>query len=65
MESALQTAQQLVASTPAALRALMRGTLVAEWQVYADNEPIRRCMQRAANDAPGSAQRRTSGDAVG
>jgi len=34
-------------STPTSLRALIRGTLVAEWQVYADNEPIRRCMQRS------------------
>jgi len=33
-------------STPAALRALVREALVAEWQVYADNEPLRRCMQR-------------------
>jgi hypothetical protein len=35
-------------STPVALRALLRGTLVAEWQVYADNEPIRRCMAAAS-----------------
>lgn len=31
-------------STPAAWRALIRDELVAEWQVYADNEPIRRRM---------------------
>ena len=35
-------------SMPAALRALIRGMEVAEWQVFADNEPIRRCMQRGA-----------------
>ncbi len=28
--------------TPAAWRAVVRGDRVAEWQVYADNEPIRR-----------------------
>jgi uncharacterized protein (TIGR02246 family) len=28
--------------TPAAWRAVVRGTLIAEWRVYADNEPIRR-----------------------
>src|SRR5271157_4598526 len=33
-------------STPAAFRALIRGPLVAEWRVYADNEPIRRIMGR-------------------
>jgi len=33
-------------STPAALRALVREALVAEWQVYADNEPMRRLMPR-------------------
>jgi uncharacterized protein (TIGR02246 family) len=35
-------------STPAALRALIREGLVAEWQVYADNEPIRRRMAASA-----------------
>ena len=35
-------------STPAALRALIRDDLVAEWQVYADNEPIRRRMAGAS-----------------
>jgi uncharacterized protein (TIGR02246 family) len=29
---------------PAAWRAVVRGGLVAEWQVYADNEPVRRLM---------------------
>jgi uncharacterized protein (TIGR02246 family) len=35
-------------STPAAWRALVREELVEEWQVYADNEPIRRCIARAS-----------------
>jgi uncharacterized protein (TIGR02246 family) len=35
-------------STPVALRALIREGLVAEWQVYADNEPIRRRMADAS-----------------
>jgi ketosteroid isomerase-like protein len=35
-------------STPAAWRAVIRDDLVAEWQVYADNEPIRRCVARAS-----------------
>jgi uncharacterized protein (TIGR02246 family) len=35
-------------SMPGAWRALIRDGLVAEWQVYADNEPIRRCMVRAS-----------------
>jgi ketosteroid isomerase-like protein len=33
-------------STPAAWRALIRDGKVAEWQVYADNEPIREIMRR-------------------
>jgi ketosteroid isomerase-like protein len=33
-------------STPAAWRAEIRGSLVAEWRVYADNEPIRQVMLR-------------------
>jgi hypothetical protein len=32
-------------TTPACIRALIRGNLVAEWQVYADNEPIRQLMR--------------------
>jgi ketosteroid isomerase-like protein len=35
-------------SMPAAWRARIRDDLVSEWQVYADNEPIRRCMARAS-----------------
>ena len=35
-------------STPGVWRARIRDELVAEWQVYADNEPIRRCMARAS-----------------
>jgi uncharacterized protein (TIGR02246 family) len=33
--------------TPAALRALIEDGLVAEWRVYADNEPMRRLMKKA------------------
>jgi ketosteroid isomerase-like protein len=33
-------------STPAAFRARIEEGLVTEWQVYADNEPIRRLMTR-------------------
>ena len=32
--------------TPAAWRARINEGHVAEWQVYADNEPIRKCMAR-------------------
>jgi limonene-1,2-epoxide hydrolase len=32
--------------TPAAWRALVEGGLVAEWRVYADNEPMRERMRR-------------------
>jgi uncharacterized protein (TIGR02246 family) len=35
-------------STPAAWRGLIRGSLVAEWRIYADNEPIRQIMARHA-----------------
>jgi len=35
-------------TTPAAWRAQVQDELVAEWQVYADNEPMRRCIARAA-----------------
>ena len=33
-------------STPGAWRGLIRGSLVAEWRIYADNEPIRQIMAR-------------------
>ncbi len=33
-------------STPAAWRAQIKGSLVAEWRVYADNEPIRKLMAK-------------------
>ena len=33
-------------STPVAIRASIRGGLVGEWQVYADNEPLREKMRR-------------------
>jgi len=39
-------------STPAAWRARIRDGLVAEWQVYADNEP-RRCMRASSAPAAG------------
>lgn len=35
-------------STPVALRALITDGLIAEWQVYADNEPVRRRMADAS-----------------
>jgi uncharacterized protein (TIGR02246 family) len=35
-------------STPAACRAVVRGDRIAAWRVYADNEPIRALMRRAA-----------------
>jgi ketosteroid isomerase-like protein len=35
-------------STPAALRAVIRDGQIAEWQVYADNEPIRKQMRAAS-----------------
>jgi ketosteroid isomerase-like protein len=35
-------------STPVALRALVRDGQIAEWQVYADNEPIREQMRAAS-----------------
>ena len=38
-------------STPAALRAVVRGELVAEWRVYADNEPIRQIAARNRREA--------------
>lgn len=34
--------------TPAAWRAIVRDGLVAEWQVYADNEPMRQRMARTS-----------------
>jgi ketosteroid isomerase-like protein len=34
--------------TPAAWRALALNDLIAEWQVYADNEPIRQRMAKAS-----------------
>ena len=35
--------------TPAAWRALSLNDLIAEWQVYADNEPIRQRMAKASH----------------
>jgi hypothetical protein len=37
--------QQNAWSIPAAWRAVVTGGKVAEWQVYADNEPVRRLMR--------------------
>jgi hypothetical protein len=34
--------------TPAACRAVVRDDRIAEWRVYADNEPVRADMRRAA-----------------
>jgi ketosteroid isomerase-like protein len=39
---------------PAAWRAVVRAGLVAEWQVYADNEPLRALMQSGSGAAPDS-----------
>jgi len=33
--------------TPAAWRAVIRGSQIAEWRVYADNEPLRALMRQA------------------
>jgi uncharacterized protein (TIGR02246 family) len=38
--------------TPAALRAVVEDGRVAEWRVYADNDPIRRLMARKPGEAP-------------
>ena len=35
-------------TTPVACRAAVQGGLVAEWQVYADNEPIRQLMRTSS-----------------
>lgn len=40
-------------NTPAAFHALIEDGGVARWQVYADNEPIRRCMRAAAGESDG------------
>lgn len=45
----LGTASGASWSTPAAWRALIRDGKVAEWQVYADNEPIREIMRRGGS----------------
>jgi hypothetical protein len=39
-------------STPAAWCAIGEEGLIAEWRVYADNEPIRRRMAKLANAGP-------------
>jgi ketosteroid isomerase-like protein len=40
-------------ATPGAWHAELREDLIATWQVYADNEPIRRCMRAAAESHSG------------
>ena len=37
-------------STPVALRAQIEGNLVAEWRVYADNEPLRARMRASSRE---------------
>jgi uncharacterized protein (TIGR02246 family) len=37
---------------PAAWRAVVRGSRIAEWRVYADNEPIRQAMARGRQGEP-------------
>jgi hypothetical protein len=37
--------------TPAAFRARIEGGKMAEWQIYADNEPIRQVMARQGRHA--------------
>jgi ketosteroid isomerase-like protein len=39
-------------STPAAWRAEVKGALVTEWRVYADNEPIRQIMAKKNSQPP-------------
>ena len=39
-------------ATPAAWRGLIRGSRVAEWRIYADNEPIRQIMARQGKVRP-------------
>jgi ketosteroid isomerase-like protein len=43
-------------SVPAAWWAVVRDGRIAHWQVYADNEPVRRVMARAASAQPGPGQ---------
>jgi ketosteroid isomerase-like protein len=47
--------------TPGAWRALVRGDRVAEWQVYADNEPIRRRMAAHSAQQADAADRPSAG----
>jgi ketosteroid isomerase-like protein len=39
--------------TPGAWHALVHEGLIAEWQVYADNEPLRRCIRAAGEERHG------------
>lgn len=46
---------------PAAWRAVVRGDRVAEWQVYADNEPVRRRIAAHSAQQGGAADRPAAG----
>ncbi len=48
-------------STPAAWRALVRDDRIAEWRVYADNEPIRRRMAARSAQQADAADRPSAG----
>lgn len=47
--------------TPAAWRAVVRGDRVAEWQVYADNEPIRQRLAAHSAQQADAADRPSAG----
>jgi ketosteroid isomerase-like protein len=47
--------------TPAAWRAVVRGARVAEWRVYADNEPIRQRMAADSAQPADAADRPSAG----
>jgi SnoaL-like domain len=44
--------------TPAAWRAVVRGGLVAEWRVYADNEPVRQLAREVSRASRRTTRRR-------
>jgi uncharacterized protein (TIGR02246 family) len=48
--------------TPAAWRALVRESSIAEWRVYADNEPVRRIMASTRPGPSSTAEPPTSRD---
>ena len=51
--------------TPAAWKAVIRGALVSEWRVYADNEPIRQVMARRRSPTSRAASGRSGGTRPG